>query len=304
MRNLSVDAAALRILRSQHGYATVAQLYEIGMSKDQIAHRIRKRVLKRYGYGIVGFDPPHHGTPADAMLGVLRAGAGAAACRWTAAELHGLDAPRSEQIHVVMLGDNRHRRRQDVVVHRTRHLPTSHVIAVDSIPTTCLQRTLVDCGTELDRWRTLRMLDSVHASKATWRAVHDMAQALSNGRAGVRAIADVTAPDGAARFRSMLERRAADVLRSHRVPEGVWNVPVRDQHGHVREVDLCFPREKLIVEFDGLRHHMSPGQARQDRATDRRLALAGWRVLRFTWWDVVHSPTTVANDVLVALSTS
>jgi len=84
----------------------------------------------------------------------------------------------------------------------------------------------------------------------------------------------------------------------------VWNVPVRDQHGHVREVDLCFPHEKLIVEFDGLRHHLSPGQARQDRATDRRLALAGWRVLRFTCWDVVHSPTTVTNDVLVALSSS
>lgn len=49
MNNVSVDAAALRILRSQHGFATVAQLYEIGSSKDQIADRVRKRIMRRYG---------------------------------------------------------------------------------------------------------------------------------------------------------------------------------------------------------------------------------------------------------------
>jgi very-short-patch-repair endonuclease len=304
MKNISVDAAALRILRSQHGYATVAQLYEVGLSKDQIADRIRKRILKRYGYGVVGFDPPEHTVAADAMLGVLRAGDGAAACRWTAAELHGIEAPRSEQIHVVVLGDHRHRRNRHLFVHRTRHLPSDHVVLVDSVPTTAIPRTLVDCATDLDRWLALRMLDSVNASNALWRAIHAVADALSNGRAGVRAIADVTAPDGADRFRSMLERRAADMLRSHHVPDGEWNTVIRDQRGRIREVDLCFPGARLIVEFDGLRHHRGVGQAQRDRATDRRLALAGWRVLRFTWQDVVHRPTSVAEQIVLALSTS
>ena len=301
MRDHSVDAAALRLLRSQHGYAAVAQLYEIGMSKDQIAERTRKGVLRRYGYGIVGFDPPERMTSAEAMLGVLRAGHGAAACRWTAAELHRLDAPRSDDIHVVILGLDRHKRRRNVVIHRTRHLPTSHVVVVDAVPTTSIPRTLVDCAMDLDRWYAMRMLDSISASAAMWRAVHDMADALSNGRAGVRAIADATAPDGADRFRSMLERRAAEVLSTHSVPAGTWNIPIYDQRGRVREVDLCFPTAKLIVEFDGLRHHRMKSQAQRDRATDRRLALAGWRVLRFTWWDVVHRPAHVAAEVLAAL---
>lgn len=304
MDNISVDAAALRILRSQHGFATVAQLYEIGMSKDQIADRVRKRIMRRYGYGIIGLDPAERTMAARAMLGVLRAGDGAAACRWTAAELHGIDAPRSEQIHVVMLGEHRHRRRGDVYVHRTRYLPTDDVVMIDSVPTTSVPRTLVDCASDVDRWLALRMLDSVSASSAGWRAVHAMAETMSNGRAGVRAIADVTAPDGAERFRSMLERRAADVLRSHHVPPGEWNTVIHDQRGRVREVDLCFRGAKLIVEFDGLRYHRSAGQAQRDRATDRRLALAGWRVLRFTWRDVTQRSTTVADEILTALSTS
>lgn len=304
VKDISVDAAALRLLRSQRGYATVAQLYEIGMSKDQIAERTRKGMLKRYGYGIVGFDPPERSRSADAMLGVLRAGSGAAACRWTAAELHELDAPRSDEIHVVILGLDRHKQRRNVVIHRTRHLPTNHIVVVDSVPTTSVPRTMVDCATELDRWYAWRMLDSISASKAMWGAVHHMAETLSNGRAGVRAIADATAPDGADRFRSILERRAADVLKTHGVQPGRWNMPVYDQRGRVREVDLCFPDAKLIVEFDGLRHHRSKVQAQRDRETDRRLALAGWRVLRFTWWDVVQRPAHVASEVLAALASS
>jgi very-short-patch-repair endonuclease len=36
-----------------------------------------------------------------------------------------------------------------------------------------------------------------------------------------------------------------------------------------------------------LAFHRSSATAQRDRATDRRLTLAGWRVLRFTWEDVV-----------------
>lgn len=68
--------------------------------------------------------------------------------------------------------------------------------------------------------------------------------------------------------------------------------------------NLCFRTAcQLIVEFDGLRHHRA-GQARRDGATGRRLALAGWRVLRFTWQGVVHRSNTVADEILTALSIS
>jgi very-short-patch-repair endonuclease len=238
------------------------------------------------------------------MRGVLRAGDGAVACRWTAAELHRIDAPRSGQLHVVILGDRRRCRRDDLYIHRTRYLPDSHATILDAVPVTSVGRTLVDCATHLDHWHALRMLDSVSASAAVWRTIHTTAQELSNGRAGVRAIADVTAPDGARRFRSVLERRAAGALRQHGMPEGEWNVVMHDAQGRIREADLRFRSAKLVVEFDGLHFHQRPNQAQRDRAADRRLALAGWRVLRFTWQDVVFRTSTLVREISAALLTA
>ena len=91
-------------------------------------------------------------------------------------------------------------------------------------------------------------------------------------------------------------------MLTHEVPEGDWNRQVKDAHGRVREVDLCYPQARLIVEFDGLRFHMRRHVARKDRATDRRLQLAGWTVLRFTWEDVVFRPEAVANEIKQALT--
>lgn len=302
MSELSRDAAALRLLRSQHGYCHVTQLYGVGMSPNQIADRVRKGIYARCGHGIIGLVPPSTTGAARAMLGVLVGGDGAVACRWTAAELHAMKAQRSSQVHVVRLGDRTRCNDARVRLHRTRYLPPSHVTTVDSVPVTTLERTLVDCATEVDRWGALRMLDSISASPALWSTIHTTAEQLSNGRAGVRAIADVTAPDGAGRFRSVLERRAADALEAWGVQGGEWNVVIEDARGRVREVDLCFRAARLIVEFDGLRYHNRMDARQRDRATDRRLTLAGWRVIRFTWQDVVHRPRAMAREVSRALA--
>ncbi|HEX6255128.1 MAG TPA: DUF559 domain-containing protein [Euzebyales bacterium] len=141
------------------------------------------------------------------------------------------------------------------------------------------------------------MLDSCSASPSLWRSIHLTADAMSNGRAGVRAIATATHPDGAQRLRSVLERRAAAALRAHGLPPGEWNVALHDAQGLIREVDLLYRDVGLVVEFDGLRFHTRHDRARLDRSTDRRLQLLGIRVLRFVWQDVVHDPSGMATEV-------
>jgi hypothetical protein len=302
MKPRSPDAAAISLFHAQHHYACVADLYKLGLTKDQIAYRVKKGVYTRDGHGVVALGSPKQTPLARAMRGVLIAGDGAAASLWTAAELHGLDAPRDTQIHVVMTTSRRNDPTSELYVHRTRYLPTKHVVTLSSVPTTSLPRTIVDCARHLDHWFALRMLDSSNASAATWREIHLTCNELSNGRAGVRAVATATSPDGPDRLRSVLERLARQVLLTHEVPEGDWNRPVKDAHGRVREVDLCYPQARLIVEFDGLRFHMRRHVARKDRATDRRLQLAGWTVLRFTWEDIVFRPEAVANEIKQALT--
>ncbi len=63
-------------------------------------------------------------------------------------------------------------------------------------------------------------------------------------------------------------------------------------------LDRCWPEAGLVVELDGRAHHTSPEDRRADLERDRRLASAGWLVLRFTYADVVRDPAGVRAQVL------
>ena len=67
-------------------------------------------------------------------------------------------------------------------------------------------------------------------------------------------------------------------------------------------VDFCFPASRLTLETDGRRWH----DAEDARVFDRRRANAcaslGWRLLRFTWAEVLHNPAYVVSTMRAALS--
>jgi hypothetical protein len=276
----------------------------LGLSYDQIARLVRTGVFVRHARGLVGLGSTSGTFLARAMRYVLMAGTHAVAALWTAAQLHELEAHRERQIHALVRGNRPSDPSADLYVHRTRYLPPEHVTKVHGIPTTSLDRTIVDCASHLDRWSAMLALDSCNASPTMWRTIHRTAHRLSNGRPGVHAIVDATSPDGADRFRSVLERVARDALRAYGVPDGEWNKPVVDDRGAIREVDLVYPDHRLAIEYDGLRAHGQRRAQQRDRATDRRLVAARWRVMRFTWEDVVHRPATMAAEVMHALRSS
>jgi predicted transcriptional regulator of viral defense system len=297
MTSPSPDAAAIEWFRRHHNYALVSDLHELGMTKNRIATKVKKGEYTRVARGLVALGSPRRDIWANAMRGVMIAGSAAVTGLWTAAELHDLDAPRDDTIHLVVPRTVQRQPRDDMYIHRTRCLPPDHITTMKNVPVTSLARTVVDCAQHLAVPRALRVLDSCSAPTRTWQEIHRTAERLSNGRAGVRAIADATAPDGAERMRSTLERRARDALKTYGVPDGQWNRTIRDEQGRIREVDLCYPEARLIIELDGLTHHRGPMAAQRDRETDRRLLLAGWRVLRFTWIDVMERPYFFASQV-------
>jgi very-short-patch-repair endonuclease len=63
------------------------------------------------------------------------------------------------------------------------------------------------------------------------------------------------------------------------------------------EVDLSWPALGLIVEVDGWAHHGGSASFERDRARDRRLVAAGWRVVRITWRQLVDDPDSVVRDL-------
>lgn len=66
--------------------------------------------------------------------------------------------------------------------------------------------------------------------------------------------------------------------------------------------DVCFRSERLIVELDGWAWHHSPDRFRHDRRRQNDLILAGWTILRFTWFDLVERPAWVLAQVRQALA--
>ncbi|MGH2938076.1 MAG: endonuclease domain-containing protein, partial [Solirubrobacterales bacterium] len=63
------------------------------------------------------------------------------------------------------------------------------------------------------------------------------------------------------------------------------------------ETDFYFPDHDLIVETDGLRYHRTPSQQARAAKRDQKHVAAGFRVLRFTHWQIAHAADEV-TDVL------
>jgi very-short-patch-repair endonuclease len=89
--------------------------------------------------------------------------------------------------------------------------------------------------------------------------------------------------------RSVLEEQFLDLCRRTRLPLPDVNTRIEGF-----EVDFAWPAQRLIVEVDGYAFHGGPAAFERDRARDAALALAGWRVLRFTWHQITREPERVA----------
>jgi very-short-patch-repair endonuclease len=61
------------------------------------------------------------------------------------------------------------------------------------------------------------------------------------------------------------------------------------------EVDFWFPDLGLIIETDGLRYHRTPAQQARMVKRDQKHTSHGYRVLRFTHWQIAYAPTEVTQ---------
>jgi very-short-patch-repair endonuclease len=68
------------------------------------------------------------------------------------------------------------------------------------------------------------------------------------------------------------------------------------------EVDFLWERERVVVEVDGFRAHGTRLRFETDRERDTALVAAGYRVLRFTWRQLVEQPEVVAARLAVVLA--
>lgn len=288
----TIDDAIGRLASRQHGIITRKQALSLGATSAMISRRRsngRWIVVEAGVYRIHGAPDTWH----SRVMALCLAYGGVASHR-SAAFLHGLSgfAPTIIEISVPR---GRAVQRPGVKMHESTDLHLFVPQTINAIPTTPVERLVVDLGAVVRFDRFDRVVDElIRRRSITWETLLD--QLIRHSRRG---------RDGVGSLRALLEERyQADVgdsplegafireLRRRRVREPVAQHNVRDRTGFIARVDFAYPRLKIAIELDGRAFHGDP-VFESDRDKRFRLTAAGWYVIEITWKMLVGNPDAV-----------
>ena len=223
------------------------------------------------------------------MAAVLAYGPGTVLSHRAAAALWGMRGGTWVEVTV----PSGRRGRDGIQVHRAT-LPADERTTHRGIPTTTVPRTLLDLSAVVTK-RHLRgaLREAEHLRLTDPLSLHDLIARYPR-RPGLKAIKALLAEAsvGARIIRSELEERFQDFLVRAGLPLPQTNVVIEGY-----EVDCVWPEQRLIVELDGHASHSPTHAFELDRARDRRLEAAGWRVIRITWRQLEQEPDLVEADL-------
>jgi hypothetical protein len=285
----SLDWAIGRIAEAQEGVITGAQLSELGLGAGAIKHRVKLGRLRPIYRGVYTIGhrllTPH----GHWMAAVLACGPGAVLSHRAAAALWRIRGGTAIEVTVPTA---KHARR-GIRIHRAV-LPDDEATTHHGIPTTTVPRTLLDLSavvqrdelrSALRRAEQLQLTDPLTLGELVTR--HPHRRGIANARS---VLAELEL--GLGMVRSELEERFLAFL----VAAGL-SLPITNAVIERHEVDCVWTKQRLIVELDGKVIHGATDAFEADRARDRRLEAAGWRVIRITWRQLHESPREVEADL-------
>lgn len=275
----------------QHHIITVEQLNLAGFSPDAITRAVEAGRLYRVHRGVYSLAHPAVDRKARLLAGCLACGPKAVTSHLVAGELLGLNPPLSGPIDITIPAGSI-RNHAGIRIHRSR-LADAERTAVDSIPCTSPARTLVDIAAvapaALDR-----VIREVSGRGLLDVAAIDAVLGANPGRRGAGRIRSLLhGADVPGMTRSELERRIFRLCRDHGLPLPEMNVKLR-AGGRTYEVDCVWRSARLIIECDS-RWHDNPVSATEDARRDQALTLAGWRIHRVRWAQVVDDASGAAK---------
>ena len=291
------DGEIARVAELQRGIIARAQLRAAGLSPAAIKHRLVIGHLHALYPGVYVFGRPRLEPLAGATAAVIYADGRGVLSHGTAATMWGmLDEPQAPVRLTVVGGELRSRR--GLIVHRTRSLSKADVRLCRRLPVTSPSRTLLDLAGMLDGHE----LEAAYAMAMRRRLTNPDEVAAAIARAplkqGVATLRTLT-QHGVTPIltRSVYERKLLRLIRAAELPTPRTNATVE---GH--EVDLLWPEQRLVVEFDGFAYHSDRTAFERDRLRDQRLIAAGYRVLRITARQIERTPIAVIARIVAALN--
>lgn len=295
------------LAKRQYGLFTRAQALAVGLTLRVIEARLRSGRWDRVAPGVYALAGGLPSWRRSLMAACLQAGPGAVVSHEAAAALHGL-APFVPGPVVVMLAHGDHQHLQSGKLRQSTDLGPHHCTAVDGIPVTTVPRTLIDlAGTVRSGRLRIAVEEALAARTCTLEELsrcHDeLRRPGKRGMAAIHLVLRALGP-GPIRSATQLERLLRKVLADGGLPDPVaeYDAPwARDAAGRV---DLAYPWARVIIEADSRRWHTRERDFEVDRRRDREAQLAGWKVYRFTWQDLVDDPEGVVRTVCRALALS
>jgi predicted transcriptional regulator of viral defense system len=291
------DLAIRPLAERQHGVVSLAQLKAVGLGTDAVGKRVAAGRLTRVHRGVYAVGHARLTGHGRWMAAVLAYGPNAVLSHRSAAGLHGI-RPDNRPHSDVTLPSPSGRPRPGIRVHRSTTLTADDVTAVDGIPCTSFARTLLDLAEDVDERGVERAVDQAEVLRIfDLRAVEDVLERATGRRGGAvvrRVLASYAGPTLTDRE---LEERFLALCKRASLPRPAVNEWIALDDGTAYKVDFLWRAERLTVETDGWGSHGTRRAFEEDRRRDRRLRMAGWEVVRFTWRDVEREPDEVATVI-------
>jgi very-short-patch-repair endonuclease len=289
------DHIIAALAEDQHGVVSRAQLLSAGVSAKVIEVRVRRESLISLHRGVYAVGHRQLRREGYWLAAVLAVGRGAALSHRQAAGLHGFRPSNGSTIDVTTKRDRGGL--AGIWVHRTRALEDEDVTEIDGIPVTTASRTLVDLAgmvaedhlaralREADR---LQILDVRGIERVLARTAHRTGKGHQRMREALARYATIAHAD----TRSTLEDDFLRLVHRADLPPPQTNVPLCGL-----KVDALWANERVVVELDGLAYHLNRHSFQEDRERDRKLTLAGYRVLRYTWKDLTRDARRTISEL-------
>ncbi len=186
------DRLIARLAGRQHGVVGRARLLELGLSVDDIEHRLEVRRLQRVYRGVYSLAPPSTLTVKGRWLAaVLACGPGAVLSHATAAAHWDLRRSQAALIDVTVPARSGRKRRPGIRLHRSSTLTADQCTVRDAIPVTTVARTLVDIADGYDFQTAKRATEQAEVLGLFDLTAVQRAVAAGPGRGGAVAVSKV-----------------------------------------------------------------------------------------------------------------
>ena len=281
----AVDARIALLASRQNGVVTHSQLVDLGLSKAAITHRIAIGRLHRLHRGVYLVGNPAPPPLALETAALFACPSGAVLSHMTAARLHRITDLEPTGIDVTVprracRGSHR------IKVHLTRRLPPHDVRRYKRLPVTAPIRTILDLASSEEPRDIERALNEAQILRMLTLPQLDRRLDAERGRRGVALLRQIVAAQRQPKFtRSDIEKRFLGLIEKSALPEPETEYPIG-----VYRADFAWPDRRLVAELDSIAFHSTQPKFVADRKRWTDIDAIGWRIFRFTWWDVTDEP--------------